>query len=132
MKHIAQLKSLEYLDLLETNIDDEGLAELTALPKLRFLYLSSPQLTVEGVKKLKQSKSLEYLRIDFTEEQILELAAAMPGVNIGRGEVYMRFMGYVDLLEQLHDPSFNGTFDPFQREDPGLPPGWGGGGGGIF
>jgi hypothetical protein len=66
---LAQIKSLQIIDLQHSLVTDEGIAALEALPKLRIVRLSSqfaPRITDASLPFLGAIKTLEELEIDQT------------------------------------------------------------------
>jgi hypothetical protein len=55
LKHIAQIKSLQQLTLNPCSVTDDELQLLAELPNLKDLYLRGPNLTPDGVDRLKQA-----------------------------------------------------------------------------
>jgi hypothetical protein len=50
--HLDRLKSLEELNLSKTHVDNDGLAVLKSLPKLRMVWLTGPRVTQEAANEL--------------------------------------------------------------------------------
>ena len=63
MTTLAEVRSLEQLDLSVTSIGDEGVAQLASLPKLRMLALQKTALTDRGLKHLATIRSLQTLHV---------------------------------------------------------------------
>lgn len=84
---LQELKDLENLNLLRTNISDKGLESLSGFIKLRSLTLSYTRITDSGIMYLKELKNLKSLSLDWTEisdEGLIELQNALPYCNISR------------------------------------------------
>jgi hypothetical protein len=66
LKHISNLKDLEYLDIGFTGITDDGLPHVASLPRLRSLLLNGLDegLTDKGVAALGSLSRLEELRLN--------------------------------------------------------------------
>jgi Leucine-rich repeat (LRR) protein len=69
MTHIAQIDSLEYLDLPSFGITDKGLAEVARLRNLKHLWVSgrsNSPLTDDSLKHISELQSLEFLLVSGT------------------------------------------------------------------
>jgi hypothetical protein len=60
---IAQLSSLEVLDLADTNLTDRGVAQLAALKNLHTLDLSGTRVTGKGIAALQGLPKLRHLKL---------------------------------------------------------------------
>ncbi|RCS44688.1 hypothetical protein DTL42_17350 [Bremerella cremea] len=60
---IAQMDSLEIVNLPASQLTDAGLAKIAALPNLELLRIGSPKLTDAGIEKVGQSKTILYLHL---------------------------------------------------------------------
>ena len=74
LKHLAGLKDLKKLWLLNTQIKGPGLKHLVELKKLRTLWLSDTDLTDAGLRHIGKMPNLRALRIDRTEVTDVGLA----------------------------------------------------------
>ena len=63
---LARLRSLEWLDLSETNIGDDAAAQLSSFPKLKILSLSKTRIGDKGAAEIARNRSLNWLRLDST------------------------------------------------------------------
>ena len=63
---LAELKSLQTLDLTGSKVTDAGLAALKNLSEIRTLYLGSTQVTDAGLKELKQMNEVQTLQLTST------------------------------------------------------------------
>jgi len=66
LAHLAGLARLRRLQLARSRVTDEGLAHLKSLPELENLSLSSTRITDAGLVHLKQLPKLEALGLDYT------------------------------------------------------------------
>lgn len=66
VKHLAELKDLNMLNLSGTGVTDLGLAHLQGLTKLQSLNLENTVVTDEGIKQLDCLGQLEYLQLQNT------------------------------------------------------------------
>ena len=55
LMHIVRISSLERLVLNPTSVTDDELQALTALPKLKWLYVRGPNLSQAGTDRLKEA-----------------------------------------------------------------------------
>ena len=67
LKFISEFKTLAYLDLSETEIDDRNLSYLKRLKNLKHLNIADTKITDAGFKDIARIKSLEYLCISYTK-----------------------------------------------------------------
>jgi hypothetical protein len=96
---IAACRGLQSLNLVYTNISDEGLQTLADLPELRRLNLDSRVVTDAGIKHLKRLPKLQHVSLRasrLTDESLQHLAeittlkrvdlnaSGEPGVNVGK------------------------------------------------
>lgn len=63
LNHLANLQSLEVLDLSASRITDSGFSDLKSLSKLKQLYLGNSQITGASLETIAQFESLEKLVI---------------------------------------------------------------------
>ena len=54
LKHLKNLRYLEYVNLYQTQVGDEGIQQLSDLKNLKTLYVWQTQVTAEGAAKLKK------------------------------------------------------------------------------
>ena len=66
LKSVAELESLERLELGATGITNEGLREIARLPKLQHLGLERSAVTSPGLVHLRPLQSLRFLGLTFT------------------------------------------------------------------
>jgi Leucine-rich repeat (LRR) protein len=67
LKHLSQLKELEFVDLNYTGVDDAGVKALGGLPKLHDLRLVSTNVTDAGCKDLVDFQELKFLYLGVTK-----------------------------------------------------------------
>lgn len=85
IERLGQRHQLETLWLHRSQIDDDSLAELSGLTKLRELGLSYTQVTDEGMTHLQGLTQLEHLELSatgVTEEGWRPLQAERPALNV--------------------------------------------------
>jgi internalin A len=85
LKDLAGLKSLQTLDLGGTKVTDAGLKELAGLKSLQTLDLGGTKVTNAGLKELTGLKSLQTLHLGgtkATEAGAAELQKALPACGI--------------------------------------------------
>ena len=66
MVHLAQINSLEYLDLPHRDITDKGIAQIVKLKNLKYLWVgcgTNSPLTNVALQYVSKLQSLEYLHI---------------------------------------------------------------------
>lgn len=77
--NLGSLPSLIHLDVMNSQITDQGLAQLKGLPFLRTLYVEAcPRITDEGaaiLASMHKLESLNVLRTNITKDGVLRLAA---------------------------------------------------------
>jgi hypothetical protein len=68
MRHLARLKSLEYLYMWDvTHVSDQGVSYLRKLPNLQFVHLSSSQITDKSLETFAQMPKIEALSLQFNQ-----------------------------------------------------------------
>lgn len=67
LAHLARLKSLRWVDLHNTQVSDPGLAHLARLKSLKVLYLTNTQVSDAGLADLAELRSLERLYLEKTQ-----------------------------------------------------------------
>ncbi|QDT28110.1 Leucine Rich repeats (2 copies) [Gimesia panareensis] len=85
-QQIVKCQNLEKLDLIESNIDDRFLQEITKLPRLKTLWADYTRLTNAGLPYLNgmtQLKSLSTRGTAVTREGMLQLWQHLPDLNKG-------------------------------------------------
>jgi hypothetical protein len=85
LAQIAEMKQLEQLRLASPQITDGGVAVLQGLPQLKHLHLIDVPLTDAGLVPLHSLKSLQSMYLDGTrgsEQAMTELVKALPGVHM--------------------------------------------------
>jgi hypothetical protein len=115
IEHLLALKSLEYLDLNGTNVDDASLRMLSKLKCLKTLHLSSTAVTDQGIRKLQALKKLRTLTLHDS------LVTKDCCVRLGK------FMPKCEIRWSAHDaPKPNPAHLPklFIRDTPEWDPGW--------
>ena len=65
IRGLAELKSVQTLDLTGSKVTDAGLVALKNLREVRTLYLANTQVTDLGLKELKHMKDLQTLQVSF-------------------------------------------------------------------
>jgi hypothetical protein len=86
LRHLADLRTLNWLDLGDTPVTDEGLPYLTRLPTLERLNLDWTYVTDAGVLHLKSMPKLKGISLEgtnVTREGMKRLHDAMPNVLMG-------------------------------------------------
>ena len=82
------MNQLGILWLGHTSISDAGLAHLKELPSLVSVVLDGTNVTLKGLKSLKNMNSLVLISLrevsNFSDEDEVELKSAMPNVRIIR------------------------------------------------
>jgi hypothetical protein len=83
LKSVAELVSLERLELAATGVTNEGLREIARLPKLQFLGLERSAVTSPGLVHLRPLQSLRFLGLTFTDvdDSGLEAIAELRGLE---------------------------------------------------
>ncbi|MEM9942160.1 MAG: hypothetical protein AAF939_11285 [Planctomycetota bacterium] len=56
LKHLLNMKQLEYLNLYDTQVTDQGIQQLEKLPSLKKLYVWKSKVTPVGMDQLKKAK----------------------------------------------------------------------------
>jgi Leucine-rich repeat (LRR) protein len=85
LSQLAQLTTLETLDLGDCPITDEGLRHLSQLPRLEMLILNGTQVTDAGLVHLEALPHLTYVSLgqtNVTGEGVERLRQALPGADI--------------------------------------------------
>lgn len=106
LKYVAQIKSLQTLEICQTAITDEGLKELARLPRLQSLNLSSTKVTSRGLAHLRPLQSLLSLSIvntcidDSGVEEIGNLRN-LRIVSLSRTQVHGSGLGHLAKLPNL-------------------------------
>ena len=85
LKHLANAKHLEVLDLYSCPITDNGLKHLRNLTQLRKVNLVGSKVTDKSIPLLANWKKLKYLAVggsQITREGIRKLQAALPNCEV--------------------------------------------------
>lgn len=92
---LAQLEALRQLELLRfgsPRVTDAGLEVVTRLPALRFLHLIDVPVTDEGLTHLHSLSQLESFYLDggrCTDEGLYALLEALPGLHFHRDQLHL-------------------------------------------
>jgi internalin A len=95
---LAQILSLNYIDLVGISLTDAGLAKLVHLPRLRRLFLTNTRVTEEGVTLLATLEHLEELGLMNTPVTIRGLRA-LRNLPLSRLQLSGSQVKYSDLPE---------------------------------
>ena len=88
LRHLRGLDQLRALHLEETAVGDEGIAHLSSLPNLEYLNLYGTNVTDQGLKSLASVRSLKRLYVwktEVTDDGVAQLAKALPELRIEQG-----------------------------------------------
>jgi hypothetical protein len=83
--HLAKLRNLKVLRIVNSGLTDSGLEHLGALPELEYLHINVNPVTDRGLELLKRMTKLKGLWIDgtgTTDEGVKKLREAMPSLTI--------------------------------------------------
>ena len=92
LAELKDLKNLQHLDLIHSDITDEGAKRLAELQSLKTIDLRGSKITDAGLKELQSLHNLKELNLclvpggpfDVTREGVKELQAALPEAKILR------------------------------------------------
>lgn len=120
LKSLREMKSLNELDLADTQVGDEGLVHLRGL-RLRWLRLAGTEVTDDGLDYLKELPGLEWLSLSgtkVTDAGLLKLAAfpRLRTLHI-KGE-RVTTQGIAALREAMPHLSVNPVDDPEMPQCP--------------
>jgi len=98
LKELKEIKTLQVLQLDNTQVTDAALKDVKGLNSLTILYLQNIPVTDAGLKELKELESLRHLYLSGTQVTpagIQELKAARPKLEIQSGDPWIspRFAG---------------------------------------
>lgn len=85
---IADLRSLESLQLHSNGVTDDTLRTVSELPELRYLSLAGEHFSIFGLLELRNASSLRELDLNvdhLTPNEMALLASELDGVELGRG-----------------------------------------------
>lgn len=79
LAQLVHCKNIEWLHLMDTEITDEAIPLLHALPKLQFLEISGKEISLEGLRRLARHPSLWQLKVgsEVSDEDVQTLAKAI-------------------------------------------------------
>ncbi len=93
LAELSELKNLEFLRVSWSNIHDAGLEHLIKLPRLKKLDLAGTSITDAGLDHLAKMTQLEWVdlsKTNVTEDGVAHLFAALPECNIFHSTRYRR------------------------------------------
>jgi beta-lactamase regulating signal transducer with metallopeptidase domain/Leucine-rich repeat (LRR) protein len=91
---LRELPTIEWLNLNKTKITDRALDAIATLPQLFVLNLDNTAVTVDGLMKLRDLKklsSLSVVGVALSDEEMAQLHAAMPEVQISNEGVFYNY-----------------------------------------
>ena len=86
LDHVAKLTGLTYLQTFGNSFTDDGVQQLTTLQNVEYLYLEEETLSAGAlafVRALPHLVRLGLQDMPLTEEELADLRAALPGVQVG-------------------------------------------------
>jgi hypothetical protein len=88
LDELCELRSLQFLALLDTKITDKGLQKVSGLRWLKWLFFAGAAITDDGLHHLESLSNLEYLDLhacpNVTADGVARLRKALPQCNIVR------------------------------------------------